>query len=257
MRIRAKFCGMTCAEDAVLAARLGVSAIGMVFYAPAKTAISTSAAREIAAALPPFVSRVALFVNPVESEVRAAITAARPHYLQFHGEESPAFCESFGAPYIKAFRVRGAADIARARNDYPNADGILLDAFSEKAPGGSGESFRWELARDFNDPRLILAGGLTAENVREALTAIGLGGNESGEDELGEDELGGNELRGNKLGVDKLGVDWSQQKGVGVGVGVGVDVSSGISREGDRRRKDFDKMRSFMEVLHDGTGSDG
>ena len=183
---------------------------------------------EIARALPPFVSRVALFVNPQADEVRAAMAAAHPHYLQFHGDESPAFCESFGAPYIKAFRIRNAEDIARARTSHPNAAGILLDSFSEKTPGGSGESFGWELARGFDDHRLILAGGLTAENVGDAIKICGSGKN-------------------GRAGVGA---------GAGAGAGVGVDVSSGISRDDDRRRKDFEKMRSFMEAVCNATGSD-
>lgn len=211
---RVKFCGMTCAEDAEMAARLGAHAVGMVFYPPAKTAVRENDALEISRALPPFVSRVALFVNPKPEEVRAAVAVARPHYLQFHGEESPAFCESFGAPYIKAFRIRSAEDIARARTSHPNAAGILLDSFSEKTPGGSGESFAWELARDFGDSRLIVAGGLTAENVGRAIRMC-----------------------------------CPAKNGAGGRVGVGVDVSSGISRADDRRRKDFDKMRSFMEAV--------
>ena len=231
-RTRVKFCGMTCAEDAAMAAQLGADAVGMVFYPPAKTAVAGDDARQIARALPPFVSRVALFVNPQADEVRAAMAAARPHYLQFHGDESPAFCESFGAPYIKAFRIRNAEDIARARTSHPNAAGILLDSFSEKTPGGSGESFGWELARGFDDHRLILAGGLTAENVGDAIKICGSGKN------------------------GRAGVGAGVGVGAGAGVGVGVDVSSGISRDNDRRRKDFEKMRSFMEAVCNATGSD-
>ena len=194
-----------------MAARLGADAVGMVFYSRAQTAIAEGDAREIVRALPPFVSRVALLVNPRGDEVRAAMEAARPHFLQFHGDEAESFCKSFGVPYIKAFRVRGAEDVARAKVSHPDAAGILLDSFSERTPGGSGESFGWELARNFGDARMILAGGLTAENVGRAVAVCRPGA---------------------------------------------VDVSSGISREGDRRRKDFDKMRSFMEATRNATGSD-
>ena len=194
-----------------MAARLGADAVGMVFYSRAQTAIAEGDAREIVRALPPFVSRVALLVNPRGDEVRAAMEAARPHFLQFHGDETEEFCKSFGVPYIKAFRVRDAEDVARAKVSHPDAAGILLDSFSERTPGGSGESFGWELARNFGDARMILAGGLTAENVGRAVAVCRPGA---------------------------------------------VDVSSGISREGDRRRKDFDKMRSFMEATRNATGSD-
>ena len=194
-----------------MAARLGADAVGMVFYSRAQTAIAEGDAREIVRALPPFVSRVALLVNPQGDEVRAAMEAARPHFLQFHGDETESFCKSFGVPYIKAFRVRDAEDVARAKVSHPDAAGILLDSFSERTPGGSGESFGWELARNFGDARMILAGGLTAENVGRAVAVCRPGA---------------------------------------------VDVSSGISREGDRRRKDFDKMRSFMEATRNATGSD-
>ena len=194
-----------------MAARLGADAVGMVFYSRAQTAIAEGDAREIVRALPPFVSRVALLVNPRGDEVRAAMEAARPHFLQFHGDEAEEFCKSFGVPYIKAFRVRDAEDVARAKVSHPDAAGILLDSFSERTPGGSGESFGWELARNFGDARMILAGGLTAENVGRAVAVCRPGA---------------------------------------------VDVSSGISRDNDRRRKDFDKMRSFMEATRNATGSD-
>ena len=194
-----------------MAARLGADAVGMVFYSRAQTAIAEGDAREIVRALPPFVSRVALLVNPQGDEVRAAMEAARPHFLQFHGDETEEFCKSFGVPYIKAFRVRDAEDVARAKVSHPDAAGILLDSFSERTPGGSGESFGWELARNFGDARMILAGGLTAENVGRAVAVCRPGA---------------------------------------------VDVSSGISRDNDRRRKDFDKMRSFMEATRNATGSD-
>ena len=134
-----------------MAARLGADAVGMVFYSRAQTAIAEGDAREIVRALPPFVSRVALFVNPEGDEVRAAMEAARPHFLQFHGDETESFCKSFGVPYIKAFRVRDAEDVARAKVSHPDAAGILLDSFSERTPGGSGESFGWELARNFGE----------------------------------------------------------------------------------------------------------
>lgn len=210
-RTRVKFCGMTCAEDAALAARLGADAVGMVFFPDAQTAVDNNAARDIARALPPFVLRTALFVNPSAAEVKSAIDAARPHCLQFHGDETADFCESFGAPYIKAFRVRDAEDIARAKESHPQASGILLDAFCESTPGGSGRSFRWDLAREFGDGRMILAGGLTADNVGEAIRICRPGA---------------------------------------------VDVSSGISRDDARRRKDFKKMRSFMEAVNNATASD-
>lgn len=208
-RIRVKFCGMTDAQDAARAAALGADALGMVFFPPAQTAVSEAEARAVARAAPPLVSRVALFVNPRESEVAAAIAAARPHCLQFHGEESPAFCAGFGIPYIKAFRIRGAEDIRRARDAHPDASGILLDSFSEKVPGGSGESFGWELARDFSRP-FILAGGLTAENVGAAISSCR---------------------------------PWA------------VDVSSGTAVAGNRRRKDFVKMRAFMEAVNHATAT--
>ena len=209
-RIRVKFCGITCAEDAVRAAGLGADAIGMVFYPPAPVAVSAAEAREIARAVPPLVLRVALFANPRAHEVAAAVAAARPHCLQFHGDEPPDFCAGFGAPYIKAFRIRGADDIRRARDSHPDASGVLLDSFSEKVRGGSGETFGWALARNFPSP-FILAGGLKTENVGAAIRAC---------------------------------APWA------------VDVSSGIASAGNRRRKDFDKMRTFMEAVNNAGTSD-
>ena len=207
-RTRIKFCGITCAADAALAADIGADAVGMVFYPKAAVAVSPNDARAIAAATPPFVSRVALFVNPSPDEVRAAIVAASPHYLQFHGDESPDFCESFGVPFVKAVRVRDANDIRCAESSYPKAAAVLLDSFCETTPGGSGKSFDWNLARNFRGPPLMVAGGLSVANVAAAVATCRP---------------------------------------------MAVDVSSGISRDDDRRRKDGAKMSAFAEAVNSAT----
>ena len=172
-RLRIKFCGMTHPDDAVFAARLGVDAIGMVFYPPAKNHVEINAAADIVGALPPFVDAVALFVNPSTDEVRAVLDAVRPQILQFHGDEDAGFCESFAMPYIKACRVREDGDIQKTKQAHPTAAGILADSYDKKEAGGGGRTFDWNLlpppeAR----PNLVVAGGLNPDNVNEAVSRL-------------------------------------------------------------------------------------
>ncbi len=168
---RVKICGITRVEDGLAAARAGADAIGLVFVAKSPRHVTPRQAHEIARALPPFVSTVALFVNPSIAEVEAVVKTARPDVLQFHGEESPAFCRAFGMPYLKAFRIRPGVDLLQSAAAYSDAQGWLLDAWSEAAHGGTGERFDWELIpRDLPRP-WVLAGGLTPGNVAEAVRA--------------------------------------------------------------------------------------
>lgn len=166
---RIKCCGMTRVEDAVLAARLGADAIGVVFTARSKRRVSLEQAAAIVHALPPFVSVVALFMDDDAALVREAIDAVRPDLLQFHGEERDDWCAQFGLRYLKAIAMgEGAAALARLR-EYPGAAGLLLDGHGLGEAGGSGKAFDWSLMpRNLAQP-LILAGGLTAGNVGEAI----------------------------------------------------------------------------------------
>ena len=143
------------------AAAAGADAIGLVFYAKSPRAVDIEQARAILAALPPFVTSVGLFVDAERSELERILASVPLDLLQFHGDESVQQCEAFGRPYIKALRVKAGDDIAAQVARYPSAQGILLDAYVEGVPGGTGEAFDWSLIPQTLSKPLILAGGLT------------------------------------------------------------------------------------------------
>lgn len=173
MRTRIKICGVTSVEDALVVSEAGADAIGLVFYPPSPRHLGDLAlARDIALAAGPFVTVVGLFVNPEPAELARVLEAVPINLLQFHGDESPAFCERAGRPYIKALRMKPGADIATLANRYTGARGILLDAYRKGVPGGTGETFDWEAIPDSMTNPLILAGGLTPENVTKAITTV-------------------------------------------------------------------------------------
>ncbi|MCC5811910.1 MAG: phosphoribosylanthranilate isomerase [Ectothiorhodospiraceae bacterium] len=169
MRTRVKICGLTRVEDALEASRLGVDAVGLVFYAGSRRAVGLEQAAAIVAALPPFVSVVPLFLNPDRELVRQVLESVPVDLLQFHGEEPPEFCEGFGRRYLKAVPMGGQdGPVAYARR-YRHAAGFLLDSHEPGAPGGSGKVFDWRaIPGDLGRP-LIIAGGLKADNVGEAI----------------------------------------------------------------------------------------
>lgn len=171
MRTRIKFCGITRAEDAQIAARLGVDALGFVFYGKSPRAIRAEPARDILRQVPPFVTRVALFLDAGAEEVSEVIRIMNPDVLQFHGREPREFCAGFGKPYIKTLGMDGADDLTGAAAAYADAAAILLDSHVHGAPGGSGKPFDWSRAPRLPQP-LILAGGLRADNVAQAVTAL-------------------------------------------------------------------------------------
>lgn len=172
-RVRIKICGITTPADAVAAATAGADAIGLVFYAPSSRALSLQQAAGIQAALPPFITTVGLFVNPQADEVRNALAAVPLDCLQFHGEESPAFCASFGKPWIKAVRVSDAFSVSDARlKPYGAAQGLLLDTADAQLAGGSGKSFDWSLVPRHCMQPVILAGGLNPANVGQAVQQV-------------------------------------------------------------------------------------
>ena len=168
MRVRVKICGITRVDDARAAARAGADAIGLVFYPPSPRCLTPAQARGLREALPPFVSAIALFVNPARAQVERVLAEVRPDALQFHGEEDPAFCAQFGVPYIKACRVKEGTDLLKYFAPFADAQGWLADAYVE-AYGGVGAQFDWSLVPALRDRPLILSGGLSVANVGEAL----------------------------------------------------------------------------------------
>lgn len=162
---RIKCCGMTRAEDALLAARLGADAIGLVFTPRSPRALSLAQARAIHDALPPFVSVVALFMDDRAEWVREVIDAIQPDLLQFHGAEPDEWCAQFGRPFVKAIAMgEGESALAHLR-DYPQATALLLDGHGLGEAGGSGKAFDWSLVPAQTSQSLILAGGLNPDNV--------------------------------------------------------------------------------------------
>ena len=164
---------MTSVAEARAAVRAGADAVGLVFYPRSSRHVTLAQAREIAAAVPAFVSVVALVVNPAAEDVVSLLDECRIDLLQFHGDEDEAFCSAFGRPYMKAIRMQPGLDLQATVAAYPKAAAILLDAWHEDIPGGSGTAFDWEqvlpeLARE----RLVLAGGLSADNVAEAIRIV-------------------------------------------------------------------------------------
>lgn len=170
--VRSKICGITCVEDALVAADAGADAIGLVFYAKSARAVSIQQARAIVAALPPFVTTVGLFVNASRCEINETLDAVPLDMLQFHGDETPADCEGFHRPWYKALRVKAGEDVRVQAARYVGASAILLDAFVAGVPGGTGEVFDWSLIPADLPKPLILAGGLTPQNVRQALAEV-------------------------------------------------------------------------------------
>lgn len=171
MRTRVKFCGITRPEDAAAAVRAGADAIGLVFYAHSPRHITVERAAGIARAMPPFVTVAGLFVDAPESEIAAVLDQVRLDLLQFHGDESPVACRRYGRRYIKAVRMRDGVDLRVRAAQYPDAAGLLLDAWQEGVPGGTGRTFDWtRVPADVAQP-LILAGGLTPDNVAQAIAS--------------------------------------------------------------------------------------
>ena len=172
MRTRVKVCGITSVGDALAAARHGADAVGLIFYPPSPRLVSLERANEIAASLPPFVTRVAVFVNPAREDVETVLRACGPDLLQFHGEESPEFCRGFGMPYLRAARVRPGVDLLNFLSSFADASGWLLDAFRQELYGGTGEAFDWDLIPQGMARPLVLSGGLDADNVGAAIRRV-------------------------------------------------------------------------------------
>jgi len=171
MRTRVKICGITRRQDAEYSVEMGADALGLVFYSPSPRAVSLAQAKEIMVGLPPFISLVALFVNAEVEEVKACLAALPIAILQFHGDESPSYCEQFNHPYMKAIRMRDDIDLKAEVNHYQSASAILLDSYQSGVPGGTGQVFNWSLINDIDKP-LVLAGGLDSSNVAMAIKQV-------------------------------------------------------------------------------------
>jgi phosphoribosylanthranilate isomerase len=171
-RTRIKVCGITRAQDAAAAINEGVDALGFVFYQPSPRYVTIEAAVLISRAVPAFVDIVALFVDAPEDYIGAVIKQLKPDLLQFHGAEEPAYCESFERPYIKALRVRSDTDLPVLARQYSSARGLLLDSFQKGVPGGTGETFNWDLIPPSLRNNIILAGGLDDGNVAAAIRQL-------------------------------------------------------------------------------------
>jgi len=172
MSVRIKFCGFTRAEDAALASTLGVDAIGVVHVPGNKRHVPLQAMPALRAAVPAHIDLVALFVNPDAGTVQSVIAVLQPSLLQFHGDEPDAFCVQFGLPFIKAMAMgEGAGDISLRQKDYPSAQAFVLDGHAPGQLGGQGEAFAWTDLPALDKP-IYLAGGLTPENVAEAIAIV-------------------------------------------------------------------------------------
>ena len=173
VRTRVKICGITRLEDGLAAAAAGADALGFNFYEKSPRVIDAAQAQAFHAALPAFVARVGLFVNANADFVKTVLAAVPLDLLQFHGDESANYCESFARPYLKALRMKPGLDLAAAAREFASAQGILVDAWHEGQFGGTGNSFDWSLlGTAVRSERLILAGGLHPGNVAEAIRQV-------------------------------------------------------------------------------------
>lgn len=171
MKTRIKICGLTREEDVDAAVAAGADAIGFVFHSPSSRFVTPQRAAELARRIPPFVAVVGLFVNATPETVLAACDSLPISILQFHGDEDVAFCRQFARPYLRAARVRPGLDLLEFARAFPDARGLLLDAFVE-GYGGGGQVFDWALIPPRLPGFLVLSGGLTAANVGEAIERV-------------------------------------------------------------------------------------
>jgi phosphoribosylanthranilate isomerase len=172
MRTRVKICGITRIEDGLAAARAGADAIGLVFYPNSSRHVEPEQAALIARAMPPFVSKVALFVNAPAEEIAEVLQQVPIDLIQFHGNECRDYCAGHGRPYLKAIRMKEGTDLLAERERYHDAAGLLVDSYRPGVPGGTGETFNWSLIPREIAGEIVLAGGLDPHNVRDAVTSV-------------------------------------------------------------------------------------
>ena len=172
MRTRVKICGFTRTDDALAAAKLGVDAIGLVFFAASPRNVSIAQAEAISNSLPAFVSVVGLFVDAEPTFIREVLAKVNIDCLQFHGNETPEQCRLYGKPYVKAIRMKGDTDLVAIQTQYADAAGLLLDAYHPGVMGGTGSCFDWDRIPKQCVLPIILAGGLSPENAALAVKQV-------------------------------------------------------------------------------------
>lgn len=169
---RVKICGLVRADEARQAVEAGADAVGLVFHPRSPRHVDMEQARAVVSAVPAFVSVVGLFMNPEHGQVEEVLDRVPLDMLQFHGREDGAFCRSFGRRYIKAVGMANKPDMERVADEYDDAAALLVDSHAGDSDGGSGEAFDWAQWPSLTGKNLILAGGLTAENVAEAVSRL-------------------------------------------------------------------------------------
>ena len=169
---KVKICGFTNSKNARDAAIAGVDAIGLVFYDKSPRNVDIQKAREIVAALPPFINRVGLFVNANPSFIDEVLCEVPLDTLQFHGDEEVVDCTQYQMPFIKSLRVTSKTNLDQIAEHFSDASALLLDSYNPNSYGGTGEIFDWSLARVKINLPIILAGGLNSENVSEAISQV-------------------------------------------------------------------------------------
>jgi len=172
VRTRVKICGITRVEDALEAINQGADAIGLVFYAKSPRNVSATQAAEIVSSIPAFVTVVGLFVDAEPAFIQEVLSVVNLDLLQFHGDETPSACRQYSRPYMKAIRVKSGTNLVQYAADYADAKALLLDAFAEGVPGGTGLVFDWSLIPQNLPLPIVLAGGLNAENVGLAIEQV-------------------------------------------------------------------------------------
>ena len=171
-RTRIKFCGITRSDDLAAAVSSGADALGLVFYPASPRAVTPTEAVHLLKTRPAWVSIVGLFVNAEANWVRETVRRVTLDCLQFHGEESPEYCQQFGLPWMKAIAVAPGDDVMARAAPYADAAAILLDTYKEGVPGGTGECFDWSLIPKELSTPVVLAGGLTPDNVSAAIRSV-------------------------------------------------------------------------------------
>ena len=169
MSVRVKVCGITRSEDALSAIELGADALGFVFWPKSSRSVTPDIVCQIESILPPFINKVGVYVDPTPDWVAETSAAGCLSLLQFHGDESPEFCDQFSLPYIKAIRVKDGIDLLQYATRYRNARGLLLDTYTAGMPGGTGHVFDWALVPQDLPLPVILSGGLNPNNVASAI----------------------------------------------------------------------------------------
>lgn len=171
-RTRIKICGITRPGDAVAAATAGADAIGMVFFPESRRYVSIETAKDVCDSLPPFVTRVGLFVDADRDTINRVLGNVGLDMLQFHGSETPEDCLGYGRPWIKAVRMKPGTDLPQQVELFGNSAGILVDSYIAGKPGGTGQTFDWRIIPAGLGRPLILAGGLNPDNVVDAIRQV-------------------------------------------------------------------------------------